>query len=118
MKKKILFLLLPLLLSSLPGHAVLKEKDLKETLALLREELTSYYKDLQRLKKAMVSLYQKQIISLVAKGLSGAILTQLSDVEQETNGLVTYDRKVMKIEAKTMRSLNQALRFGEATPGE
>ena len=46
MKKKILFLLLPLLLSALPGHAVLKESDLSHTLSLLREELTTYYKDL------------------------------------------------------------------------
>ena len=32
------------------------------------------------------------------KGLCGAVYTQLSDVEEETNGLLTYDRKICKIQ--------------------
>ena len=40
---------------------------------------------------------QKVIEKLEQKGLSGAIYTQLSDIETETNGLLTYDRKVLKI---------------------
>ena len=34
------------------------------------------------------------------QGLAGAVYTQLSDVEEETNGLYTYDRKVCKVERK------------------
>ena len=34
---------------------------------------------------------------LAENGLSGAIYTQVSDVEDETNGLFTFDRKVLKI---------------------
>lgn len=42
-------------------------------------------------------VYSKLIESEISKGLSGCIYTQLSDVEDETNGLLTYDRKVCKI---------------------
>ena len=44
-----------------------------------------------------MKLYDKQIIPAKAKGLAAAIYTQLSDVEQETNGLVTYDRNEVKV---------------------
>ncbi len=40
-----------------------------------------------------------QLAPLIERGLSGAVYTQLSDVEEEVNGLVTYDRKVVKIES-------------------
>ena len=46
---------------------------------------------------AMISLYKTEVLPLARAGLSGAILTQISDVEDETNGILTYDRKVMKI---------------------
>ena len=59
MKKKVLFLLLPLLLSALPGHAVLKEDSLKQTLSILREEITTYYKDLQNEAKSH-KIYREQ----------------------------------------------------------
>lgn len=36
--------------------------------------------------------------SLVAQGLSAAIFTQLSDVEGELNGILTYDRKICKLD--------------------
>lgn len=39
-----------------------------------------------------------QADALEAKGLAGFVYTQLSDVEEETNGLLTYDRRVNKLE--------------------
>lgn len=39
-----------------------------------------------------------QMDALEAEGLSGYVYTQVSDVEEETNGLVTYDRRVYKLE--------------------
>ena len=38
-----------------------------------------------------------QISRLKADGLAGAVYTQVSDIEEETNGILTYDRKVMKL---------------------
>ena len=52
---------------------------------------------LEDLSNAYHELYEGQVLSLVEKGLSGVVYTQLSDVEEEVNGLVTYDRKVVKI---------------------
>lgn len=43
------------------------------------------------------NLITNQLLPLEAKGLCGAVYTQLSDVEEEVNGLVTYDRRVEKI---------------------
>ena len=58
------------------------------------------YKKFDTLKdvsKAYRELYEGQVLPLVEQGLSGVVYTQLSDVEEEVNGLVTYDRKVVKI---------------------
>lgn len=44
-------------------------------------------------------LYREEIKKLKEKGLSAAVYTQLSDVEDEVNGLLTYDRKVCKVNA-------------------
>ena len=44
-------------------------------------------------------LYREEIEPLKEKGLCAAIYTQLSDVEDETNGLLTYDRKVKKLDS-------------------
>lgn len=49
------------------------------------------------LDTAYRQLLEQQLIPLLKKGLSGAVYTQLSDVEEEVNGLVTYDRKIVKI---------------------
>ena len=38
----------------------------------------------------------EQIHALAEQGLAGAVYTQTSDIEEETNGLLTYDRKVRK----------------------
>jgi len=42
-------------------------------------------------------------------GVSAAVYTQTTDVEGEVNGLMTYDRKFVKIDAKKLRELNAPL---------
>ena len=51
----------------------------------------------EEVSKAYHELYEGQVLPLIEKGLSGVVYTQLSDIEEEVNGLVTYDRKVVKI---------------------
>lgn len=46
---------------------------------------------------ALLDLYRRQIRPAWEEGLAAAVYTQLSDVEDELNGLVTYDRRVVKI---------------------
>ena len=54
-------------------------------------------------------LYEKHVIPQVKNGLCAAIYTQVSDVEDEINGLATYDRKVIKAPKATMRAIAQSL---------
>ena len=49
------------------------------------------------------------IEGFIPRGLSGAIYTQVSDVEIEVNGLMTYDRKVVKMPAEKLKALNERL---------
>lgn len=55
----------------------------------------------QELTAAYRELIEKHLFSLVDAGLSGAVYTQLSDIEEEVNGLVTYDRRVVKIDLQS-----------------
>ena len=50
-----------------------------------------------------------QLRLLVARGLSAAVYTQTTDVEIETNGLMTYDRSVMKISQATLAAIHRTL---------
>lgn len=56
-----------------------------------------------QLEIAIEELYQKQIGPAKMEGLAAAVYTQLSDVEDELNGVLTYDRKVEKISPELMR---------------
>ena len=67
-------------------------------------------KSQEQLAFLIQDLYVRQIIPAKAQGLSAAVYTQLSDVEGERNGLVTYDRAVVKMDETAMRALNDALR--------
>lgn len=55
------------------------------------------YDTVEELEKAYRHLIDQQLLPLCDLGLSCAVYTQLSDVEEEVNGLVTYDRRVTKI---------------------
>jgi beta-galactosidase/beta-glucuronidase len=55
---------------------------------------------------AFVRLHDEQIVPAVRRGLAAVIYTQLADVEDEVNGLVTYDRKLVKIAENVVRAVN------------
>ena len=61
---------------------------------------------------AVEQLYREEIIPAVAKGLCGAVYTQLSDVEDETNGLYSYDRRVCKVDVPRMQAIASQLTVG------
>ena len=67
------------------------------------------YATVEELQAALSKLYRSDILPQVGTGLCGAILTQLSDVEDETNGLVTYDRKIIKVDPEEMCAIAAAL---------
>lgn len=53
--------------------------------------------------------YAKELRKFADRGFSAAVYTQTTDVEGEVNGLMTYDRKVIKIEEPRVREANRAL---------
>lgn len=54
---------------------------------------------------ALNDLFQRQILNAKNNGLAASIYTQLSDVEDELNGLITYDRKVFKIPIDSIKEI-------------
>jgi len=61
------------------------------------------------LAQALEKLYLEEVLPCIEKGLCAAVYTQVSDVEDEINGLLTYDRKVCKVTPETMLPLAQKL---------
>ena len=64
---------------------------------------------LEALNNAVVSLYMDEVLPCVRNGLCAAVYTQVSDVEDEINGLLTYDRKVEKLRSDRMLPVADAL---------
>ena len=61
--------------------------------------------------KALEDLYRYEVIPAIKEaGLCATVLTQLSDVEDEINGLVTYDRAVEKADAAALRQVAKELK--------
>lgn len=54
----------------------------------------------------ITTLYEKKIHSNIPKGLAGCIYTQVSDVEDECNGIFTFDREVVKVDERRMKKIN------------
>lgn len=50
--------------------------------------------------------YTDMLYDLIIRGFSAAVYTQTTDVEVEVNGLMTYDRKVIKVDEKRVREAN------------
>ena len=67
------------------------------------------YAALQDYTAAVEQLYRKQVIPAARKGLCAAVYTQVSDIEDETNGILSYDRKVCKLTPETMLPIAQQL---------
>jgi len=64
----------------------------------------------QELTGRICEMYQKMILPAIPQGLCGCIYTQVSDVEDEVNGLYTYDRKVCKVDKTAMQALAEQLK--------
>lgn len=53
--------------------------------------------------------YANELKDFVKRGFSAAVYTQTTDVEGEVNGLMTYDRKVIKINEAKVKAVNEAV---------
>ena len=64
----------------------------------------------EELTEKIVAMYEGMILPAIPGGCCGCVYTQLSDVEDEVNGLYTYDRKVCKVDKEAMRALAAKLK--------
>ena len=73
------------------------------------DKLYGYKKfdDKLKLMEAMKKLYEEKVLPNIDKGLSGCVYTQVSDVEDECNGIFTFDREVIKVDERKMRKINE-----------
>ena len=69
------------------------------------------FKDKEKLSAAYRKLHEKQVIPLIKKGLCATVYTQVSDVEFELNGMLTYDREVVKLDEDMLRDINSKLTY-------
>ena len=81
----------------------------------LYDENKSYgyknFSSLEEFRRAFVALYREQIIPNVKNGLCASIYTQVSDVEEEINGIMTYDRKITKLSPEDTLPIAKDLRI-------
>ena len=63
------------------------------------------------LTEALAHLYRDEVLPMIDRGLCVTIYTQITDVEDEINGLYTYDRQICKVDADVMRSIADDLRI-------
>jgi hypothetical protein len=69
------------------------------------------YKNLDSFKQGYAALYRKQILPKVEAGLSATVYTQVSDVEDEINGILTYDREICKLDNSEVQAINRELKL-------
>ena len=69
-----------------------------------------FFEKREDFENALVLLYEKEVLGAIkSAGLCAAVLTQVSDVEDETNGLLTYDRRVLKVDKSRMKRTSELL---------
>ena len=96
----------PLFLSEFGGYTY------KEADHVFNENKTYGYgtcKSKEELMMRIVNRYEQLLMPAIKNGACGCVYTQLSDVEDEINGLYTYDRKVCKVDKLKMRELADRL---------
>lgn len=98
----------PIVLSEFGGYACKVEEH-----AFNPDKIYGYrkYDSMQEFEDAFVTLYENEIIPAVKQGLCASVYTQVSDVEDETNGLLTYDRWVCKVDKERVRDMSIRLKL-------
>lgn len=97
----------PLVLSEFGGYSYKEEGhvfNIKNTYGY------KFYKDIGEFQKGLFELYGEQVAAAIeGENLAAAVYTQVSDVEDETNGLFTYDRQCLKVDEEKMKAVSDKL---------
>ena len=96
----------PMVLSEFGGYALKMEGH-----AFNLDKTYGYrqYTDREAFEQGLLDLYRGEILPAIGQGLCATVYTQVSDVEDETNGLLTYDRAVLKVDEVQMREMADEL---------
>jgi hypothetical protein len=70
-----------------------------------------FFTNKKALTKAIKKLIKREVYPSIEKGLCASVYTQLSDVEGEINGFLTYDRKIIKVDADAIKKANDLLKY-------
>ncbi len=65
----------------------------------------------EELENEYIKFINRDIINNIPKGLSSFIYTELSDVEEELNGFITYDREVVKVDINKIKAINDKVKL-------
>ncbi|MBQ9123200.1 MAG: MFS transporter [Lachnospiraceae bacterium] len=96
----------PHVLSEFGGHSLVMEE---HCFSLYNQHGYSFAKDIEEVTDRLVDSYEQMVIPSIKGSLCGSVYTQLSDVEDEVNGLYTYDRKVCKINKQRVQELSKKI---------
>lgn len=98
----------PIVLSEFGGFSIRAEGHTYN-----KEKFFGYrkYYSTEKFENAMEKLYRTKVVANIPKGLSATVYTEVSDVEDECNGLLSYDRKVVKISVEKMRKINEKVKL-------
>jgi len=98
----------PVVLSEYGGYSIMTKGHVFNS-----EKLFGYrkYKDSVKYGEAIAKLLSGRVKKAIKRGLSATVYTEASDVEDECNGLLTYDRKVVKVNVDLIRRANDLLKL-------
>ena len=84
---------------SIPGH-MMEGNHVYKSFKTKEEWLTKYKDTIKR-----------DVIDNIPNGLSAIVYTQLSDVEEELNGFITFDREVIKVDTEKIKEINDQIKL-------
>ena len=97
----------PLVLSEFGGYCW---KEMEHSFNLDNTYSYKNFNNVAEFEDAFISLYDDQVIPHIEReGLCALVYTQVSDVEDETNGLLTYDRQVLKVDKDKVKAMSDRL---------
>ena len=96
----------PIYLSEFGGYSYKPEGHVFNT-----EKTYGYrlFENRKEFENALLKLYENEVIPAIKTGLCATVYTQLTDVEDETNGLISYDREVVKVDKRRMQSVSNKI---------
>lgn len=97
---------LPLVISEFGGYVW---KDDAHSFNLEKTYGYRIFKSREEFVSALRELYLSELLPLVREGLSAAVYTQVSDVEDETNGLLSFDRRIEKVRPDELSSVAETI---------